>query len=138
MISYQLRQREYLLKISLDDQRVYVYGLNSFGEYELDREMICSTGLGNSTPRGIFLSSRPLNRWHYFEKFECWAQYSYQIQGDILFHSVLYSDRSERTLRSSSVYALGRKASHGCVRLKVEDAKWLFENCDRGTVVVIY
>ncbi len=129
---------KYLLKISLDDQRVYVYGLNSFGEYELDREMICSTGLGNSTPRGIFLSSRPLNRWHYFEKFECWAQYSYQIQGDILFHSVLYSDRSERTLRSSSVYALGRKASHGCVRLKVEDAKWLFENCDRGTVVVIY
>jgi len=129
---------KYLLKISLDDQRVYAYGLNSFGEYELDREMICSTGLGNSTPRGIFLSARPLNRWHYFEKFECWAQYSYQIQGDILFHSVLYSGRSERTLRSSSVYALGRKASHGCVRLRVEDAKWLFENCDRGTVVVVY
>ncbi len=129
---------KYLLKISIDDQRVYAYALNSFGEYELEREMICSTGLGNTTPKGIFLTTRPLNRWHYFKKFECWAQYSYQVEGDILFHSVIYSERDESTLRTSSVYALGRKASHGCIRLQVPDAEWLFENCERGTITVIY
>ncbi len=129
---------KYKLEIDIDAQRVYVYALNTFNEYELEKTMICSTGLGNTTPTGVFLKTQPLNRWHYFKKFECWAQYSYQIEGDILFHSVLYSQKSESTLRYGSVYALGKKASHGCVRLKVEDAKWIYETCERGTVVVVY
>ena len=65
-------------------------------------------------------------------------QYAYQIEGDILFHSVLYSQRDTSTLRVNSVYALGSKASHGCVRLQVEDAQWIYENCESGTVVVVY
>ena len=129
---------EYKLEISLDDQYVYVYELNDQGEYEQIDAFICSTGLGDSTPRGIFTKTQPLDRWHYFTKFECWAQYAYQIEGDILFHSVLYSYRDTSTLRVNSVYALGSKASHGCVRLQVEDAKWIYENCASGTVVVVY
>ncbi len=129
---------QYKLEISLDDQYVYVYELNAQGEYEQIDAFICSTGLGDSTPRGIFTQTQPLDRWHYFTKFECWAQYAYQIEGDILFHSVLYSQRDTSTLRVNSVYALGSKASHGCVRLQVEDAQWIYENCDSGTVVVVY
>ena len=37
-----------------------------------------------------------------------------------------------------SVHSLGNKASHGCVRLSVENAKWLFQNCEAGTVVTVY
>ena len=51
---------------------------------------------------------------------------------------MLYSQRDTSTLRVNSVYALGSKASHGCVRLQVEDAQWIYENCDSGTVVVVY
>lgn len=133
------KNTKYKLKVSIDDQRVYVYGLNTFGEYELDRTFICSTGLGNSTPPGIYTTTtEPLNRWQYFQKFECWAQYSFRITGDIWFHSVLYDAPDTSTLRYGSVYALGSKASHGCVRLQVEDAKWIYENCDEGTIVVVY
>ncbi|MEG1516449.1 MAG: L,D-transpeptidase, partial [Clostridia bacterium] len=70
-------------------------------------------------------------------KFDCWAQYTYIIDGDIMFHSVLYSARSEQTLRTSSVDNLGGKASHGCVRLAVDDAQWLFEHCAKGTIVIV-
>lgn len=129
---------KYKLEISIDDQRVYVYELDENSRYQQIDEFICSTGLGNSTPKGVFTSTRPLNRWHYFTKFQCWAQYSYQIEGDILFHSVLYSEQDVNTLRTGSVYALGSKASHGCVRLKVADAKWIYENCAKGTIVVVY
>lgn len=129
---------KYRLDISISDQRVYVYGLNIFGEYELLDTFICSTGLGNTTPKGIFINTQPSARWHYFEKFECWAQYTFQIQGDILFHSVLYDEPDTSTLRYGSVWALGQKASHGCIRLRVEDAKWIYQNCESGTVVVIY
>ena len=41
------------------------------------------------------------------------------------------------TLREGSLYALGQKASHGCIRLKVKDAKWIYDTCPEGTTVVI-
>lgn len=127
----------YKLEIRISEQRVYVYQLNDEKEYvQIDR-FICSTGLGSSTPTGVFLNTGPMNVWHYFKKFDCWAQYSYQIDGDILFHSVLYSEKDTDTLRESSLYALGSKASHGCVRLKVEDARWIYNNCQKGTIVEI-
>ena len=132
------KNTKYKLVVRISEQRVYVYGLNSFGEYELDRDFICSTGLGNSTPPGIYTTStEPLSRWQYFQKFKCWAQYSFRITGDIWFHSVLYDAPDTSTLRYGSVYALGQKASHGCVRLRVEDAKWIYENCGDGTIVVV-
>ena len=127
----------YRVEVSLDDQRVTVYALDDAGNYEQVRSFVCSTGLHNSTPRGIFLDGFPVNRWHYFAKFKCWAQYSFDIEGDIMFHSVIYSSNNERSLRSSSVYNLGSPASHGCIRLEVKDARWLFENCPRGSLVII-
>ena len=130
-------QTPYVLKVSIDRQRVYVYALDQEGQYQLTKEMVCSTGLGDSTPTGIYRKTGPQDRWHYFTKYLCWAQYTYIIDGDIMFHSVLYSARSESTLRYTSVYNLGKKASHGCIRLSVEDARWIFENCASRTIVII-
>ena len=127
----------YRVEVSLDRQQVQVYQLNSRDEYDLVKTFECSTGLHNSTPRGIFLEGFPVNRWHYFTKFNCWAQYSFDIEGDIMFHSVIYSSNNESSLRSSSLYALGSPASHGCIRLTVDDAKWLFEHCKKGTLAII-
>ena len=127
----------YRIEVSLDRQVVEIYERNMLGAYDLVQTFTCSTGLHDSTPHGIFLDGHPLNRWHYFKKFYCWAQYSFEIEGDILFHSVIYSSDNEGSLRSGSLYALGNPASHGCVRLKVADAKWLFENCKRGENVII-
>lgn len=127
----------YKLGISIDDQRVYVYELKD-GEYQQIHSYICSTGLGNSTPKGIFLDACRVDRWHYFVKFKCWAQYAYQVEGAILMHSVLYDRKDVDTLREGSVWALGSKASHGCIRLMPEDAGWIYENCENGTIIEIY
>lgn len=131
------KQLPYRVEVSLDDQRVYVYERTDSGDYELTHTFICSTGLGNSTPRGIFLDGYPVNVWHHFSKYDCWARYSFEIEGNIMFHSVIYSSNDTSTLRESSLYGLGNKASHGCIRLKVSDAKWLFEHCKRGTLAII-
>ena len=127
----------YRIEVSIDRQRVYVYELQESGEYAQIHEFLCSTGLGNSTPRGIYLDGGPVNVWHHFSKFDCWARYSFEIDGDIMFHSVIYSERDTDTLRESSLYGLGNKASHGCVRLAVKSAKWLFEHCAPGSFVII-
>lgn len=127
----------YRVEVSIDRQVVEVWALNDENGYDLAQTFTCSTGLHDSTPRGVFPNGHPVNRWHYFKKFNCWAQYSFKIVDDIMFHSVIYGSKNENSLRKSSQRNLGSPASHGCVRLSVEDARWLFEHCKRGTVVVV-
>ncbi len=131
----------YLLKISTKDQKVYAYGWSEADEAHtrLVRTMVCSTGLADTpTPKGTFKNTSPVVRWGYFPKYDVWAQYLYRIQGPYLFHSVLYDEADESTVKWGSVNKLGSPASHGCIRLKVEDAKWIYENCPAGTTVTVY
>ena len=65
--------------------------------------------------------------------YTCW--YYTQFYGDYLFHSVLYSPGSKSTILDGR---LGINASHGCVRLAIENAKWIYDNIPAGTKVVIY
>lgn len=60
--------------------------------------------------------------------------YWVQFYGDYLFHSVLYY-QGTRTVKDGT---LGRRVSHGCVRLAIENAKWIYDNIPRGTKVVSY
>ena len=131
--------KPYVLKVSVADQRVYAYAPDRNGEYtDLVRTMKCSTGRkGTPTPTGTFTDTAPGARWHFFKKFNCWAQYAFYIQGDIMFHSVLYGQKGGKVTQSS-VNHLGSRASHGCVRLSVEDAKWIWNNCPSNTKVEVY
>ena len=129
----------YYIKVSIADQRVYAYAWENGSYSRLVRTMKCSTGLPETpTPTGTYSMAGQAGRWYYFSKFECWAQYAYRIYGPYLFHSVLYSEKDTSTLRQGSVDNLGSPASHGCIRLSVEDAKWLYNNCAAGTTVKIY
>lgn len=129
----------FYIKVSIDDQRVYVYRWSDGGYNQLIKTMICSTGFGSTTPKGVFVSPGQRDaRWHYFAEYHCWAQYAFIIKGSILFHSVIYSRKDERSLRRSTLAHLGHKASHGCVRLKVADAKWIYDHCGEGQVIEIY
>ena len=131
--------KPYVLKVSVADQRVYAYAPDRNGEYtDLVRTMKCSTGRKSTpTPTGTFTDTCPGARWHYFKKFDCWAQYAFYIEGDIMFHSVLYNQKEGKVSRSS-VNHLGSRASHGCVRLSVDDAKWIWNNCPANTTVIIH
>ena len=40
-------------------------------------------------------------------------------------------------LSAAEYNKLGSPASHGCVRLTVRDAKWIYDNCGLGTKVTI-
>ena len=55
---------------------------------------------------------------------------------DFLFHSMLY-DLNSNTL-SKTGNDLGVEQSHGCVRLRIENAKWINENIPDSTRVIVY
>jgi len=55
---------------------------------------------------------------------------------DYLFHSILYDYNSFNETKEGN--ALGEALSHGCVRLRIENAKWIYENIPDGTRVIVY
>ena len=129
----------YKIGISLDEQRVYVYQWDGSGYNDQIKKFKCSTGMdGYATPSGTYQAGGRItvDEWYYFKDYNCYAKYAYRIVGGILFHSVLYNANKQGPT-NSSVRALGKKASHGCVRLAVDDAKWIYDNCPEGTTVVI-
>ena len=67
-----------------------------------------------------------------------YGQYCTRIHGGILFHSVWYYQKDKRTQSTVQFNKLGQTASHGCVRLSVADAKWIYDNCALRTKVTVY
>lgn len=55
------------------------------------------------------------------------ARWCTQINGGYFFHTILASNAE-----------LGHSQSHGCIRLAVSNAQWIYNNIGRGTTVVIY
>ena len=82
------------------------------------------------------LNGRKAN-WCYFPKWGGYARYWTRINGSIAFHSIIYHSVSTSDPKVSSYNMLGSRASHGCIRLTVADAKWIYDNCPAGTVVHI-
>lgn len=126
----------YKIIVDISDQRVYVGKWNGTTYKDLVKKMKCSTGKDRTpTPTGTYQSQgRAGGEWYYFKDFSCYAKWATRIVGGILFHSITYN-RYKRP--SGSVSGLGRKASHGCIRLSIDDAKWIYDNCPTGTTVVI-
>ena len=65
-----------------------------------------------------------------------YVRYPTRIKGSYYFHSILYN-ASNKSLNVESWNKLGRKASHGCIRLTPLDAQWINYNCKKGTRVRI-
>ena len=127
----------YYICINRKQNCVTIYTQDEEGEYTVPyKAMVCSTGLYNATPRGTYqISTKYLWRELYGGVY---GQYATRIHGGILFHSVPYYKRAKDTLCTDKYNKLGQQASMGCVRLTVEDAKWIAENCAEGTTVEIY
>lgn len=129
----------YAITVDVNNQITYVYGLDENGEYTVPvKQMICSTGT-EATPSdlGDFVLEGRRARWCYFPAYGSHAQYWTKINEYIAFHSVTYSEVDYDALNVKSYNRLGRRASHGCVRLLVSDAQWVYENIREGVVVTI-
>ena len=124
------------VKVSLERQRVYV-----MSEQACVYTMVASTGLDlpadDRTPQGTFHVQRERGLSFYSAKLKEGARYwvSWLNHGEYLFHSVP-TDAKGRII-ADEARKLGQKASHGCIRLSLADAKWLYENLPFGAKVVI-
>lgn len=128
-------REQYWIKVNKYANVATVYKREK-GRWAPVRAMLTSCG-GYSTPSGNF-HIQGKYRWKVL-KDNVMGQYCTRIVGSILFHSVWYYPGGGYHRQNSKEFnKLGRTASHGCVRLAVMDAKWIYDNCGGGTRVTIY
>ena len=125
------------VRVVLDEQRVYVYSRTR----RLITTMPVSTGTGDTTPVGTFkvfskskdayYAPNPNERMRWMTRFTKGSE-----GGNIGFHGIPYKVTKAGEVPFPT--PLGRApSSHGCVRMAVSDARWIFHNVTLGMVVSV-
>lgn len=130
---------KYRLEVNCDQNVVNVYEKDENGEYKnCVKVMLCSVGF--ATPMSGTYSLKKYGGWEWKGlQGDVYGQYATQITGNILFHSVPYTEKyNNSSLEYWEYDKLGTPASLGCIRLTVKNAKWIYDNCAAGTKVYFY
>ena len=131
---------KYLIAIDTKRNNVVIYK-GKKGHWKVYKHVICSCGMpSHTTPHGTFKIFKRKPKFAGFvkrnghvtkEKYTCW--YATRFKGACFFHSTLYK------FNSKSAHAdrkLGDNRSHGCIRMNISDARWIYRNCKNGTTVI--
>ena len=123
----------YLILVDRAACKVGIY-TGKAGAWNQSKFWSCSPGKPSTpTVSGTFTVQ---GKGYYFDSGKARCFYYTQFKGNYLFHSVLYAQTSTPSRIIDG--RLGMQLSHGCVRLDVNNAKWIYDNIPRGTKVVIY
>ena len=137
---------DYALLIDKLNQTMYI-----FSEGKCIGTLLVSTGLNNATqswnetPSGEFVM---ISKMGGFPAGNLWCAYGMRINGGCAIHEVPYIGNNDtepsRRDYSSTLKFLGRKASHGCVRVQKaaneggQNIKWLWDHITKNTKVLIW
>ncbi len=124
-------------RIVLAEQRVYVYNHRK----RLIATLPVSTGVDDQTPVGTFkvfsqsaqayYTPSPNERMRWMTRFTKGRE-----GGNIGFHGIPYKVTKSGEIPFPTPLGVV-PSSHGCIRMRVADAKWLFKNMKIGTVVSV-
>lgn len=136
ILKVAIERQKYYIKVNLAANTVTIYSKDNNNEYTKPiKAMVCS--VGTATPTSGKYNITYKYRWLALFG-NVYGQYSTRIVGSILFHSVPYYSTEPNTLKYKEYDKLGTKASAGCIRLTVADAKWIYDNVASGSTVEFY
>ena len=128
----------YQIIVDLAHQVTMVYTKDAAGEYTVPvRYMLCSSGANDCTPKGTFEMGAYRVRFSKFARDGRYGQYWTQIRKAIYFHTILYTQKDAATYQDFIFERLGQMDSHGCIRLTVPDARWMWYHIAPGTTCII-
>ncbi|CAH2214634.1 L,D-transpeptidase [Tepidibacter aestuarii] len=123
-------QTDRLIWVNTEKNMVYVFK-GKAKEWKLEKKMVCTDGKASTpTVKGNFtVKSRAPWLISYSGKVR--AKYKVNFYGNYYFHSILFDSKGKKIVDSR----LGKSLSHGCIRLSVENAKWIYDNVADKTAV---
>ena len=116
--------------VDLSQQEVYIfYGTDH--KWKLINSFSCGSGKASTpTIRGHFRLG--IKGLYFISGTSIYCRYFSQISGNYLFHSILY-DKNGNVIDGT----LGVEESHGCVRLALANAKYIYDNIPTGSEIWI-
>ncbi len=124
-------------RVILDEQRAYFYNSHR----KLIATIPVSTGVDDQTPTGTFkvfsksentfFTPNPKEKMRWMTRFTVGRE-----GGNIGFHGIPYTVTKAGEIPFPT--PLGKEpSSHGCIRVKESDAKWIFQNVPLGTTISV-
>ena len=126
----------YRVLVDVTNQVLTVYRTD---DGQVVRQCLCSTGTTKTpTPPGTFQMQGKRRRFSIFTGYESagYGQYMTKINDKSWFHSIIYKKKDAATY-TVSYKNLGTRQSHGCIRLPVPDARWIYFNLAPGSEVTV-
>ena len=130
----------YYVDVDLTNQIVTIYNTS---DNSIHRQMLCSAGTGDKTPTGTYYMPNKdrddeRTEWYWMPNARTWVKYPTKIYYAYFFHSIPFNRQDDSTMNQKAIADFGNPASHGCIRMRVEDAEYIARNCGVGTRVRIY
>ena len=130
---------KWLILVDRSAHKVYVYH-GKKGSWKLKKTFLCGNGKASTpTVTGTFKMGTTKGRYfkaRYFDSAPARCWWPTRITGGYLFHSVLYYPSSTPSRVMDGRVGVG--VSHGCVRLQLNNAKWIHDHITKKTTCVIY
>ena len=129
---------QYYIEVDIGNQIVTIYDAETM---VIERQMLCSAGKKEHwTPVGDYImqaDERRTDRDPWYKIGDIYVRYATRLSGPVLFHSIPYYAKKTDCIDRDAVKLLGFPASHGCIRLRWQDARFIAENCGPGTRVKV-
>ncbi|HEY8805475.1 MAG TPA: L,D-transpeptidase family protein [Clostridium sp.] len=124
-------ETNYYINVDLLNQRVNIF-IKSNEKWVLDKSFLCASGApGTPTVRSNFTVQDKGPMFRAGSNTIC-AYYT-RISGNYLFHTVLLDNNNN--IKDGR---LGSPLSHGCLRLAIDDAKYIYTTIPFGTNIYIH
>ena len=120
-----------LIVTNLENKFTYIFEKNSSNNWILLYKWISTIGKPSTpTIKGTFYVS---GRKPYFGSSTYRVKYATRIRGSYYYHSILFNAQGTEIIDDR----LGMALSHGCIRLAVENAQWIYDNILDTTTIII-
>lgn len=144
----------YYIEVDVTNQCVNIFRKNDeTGAYDiLLNRFVCSGGTSTKPTRtgNFYIKSEAEQKKatgqsvkytrYYFKNYGSYAYYITRYSNEYMFHSFTFEEnKTTRQIlpKKASYYNMGNTGSAGCLRMLMNHAKWIYDNIDAGTYVVV-
>lgn len=120
-----------LITTDLENKLTYIFEKGNNKDWVLLYKWSCTVGKPQTpTIKGTFYVS---GRKPFFGSDTYRVKYATRIKGSYYYHSILFNAEGTEIINDT----LGQALSHGCIRLAVENAHWIYDNILDTTTIII-